>query len=946
MSQTVFCLFSVVTGTLELVVTTARASVRAEVQARSRGLYDVTFVPLEATPHFVNITFNEQDIKHSPFEINVVADADREARYERRNQRFADLVLRGDGLVKASVGRDAVFTLNAKHMVEKVGVRIYDPSGRVVPHRENEVQSGITRLIYCPQKVGTYSIHILDSQMNTAGEPITINVFDPSQIRLSKLGDVVLGQENKVRVDTSNAGEGALSVSIRAAGQEVRHTIQDLANGQYDILFYPTMAIVHKLDIKYNGLPITSNPIETKVRNPAQGKEVTASGRGLYHTRVGKAASFIIHTMGKSSKDFDVVVSGPADVIPPNEAIPVRCYQQKDGNLLAEFITRTAGGFKIEVLDSGKPIVGSPFTCLSYDPARVRVVGLPKKDRVNWVDEAISFRVERTEAGFAELDVTVTSPLGGELPLEIKRISKDREVDLVEFVPEAAGNYKFVILYGGEQVPGSPINFSVEDRRANELRVYGEGLSSGQINEEIIFFIEGKQLEGDPVVRIRGVNSAPKAMLQREKNGTYVVSFIPNEVGVLDIKVSARSNLTGQPLERAFQAKISNAKAVVPVGGWSRLLDDQGLAQFVRGEESIIELDVSKAGPGQLQSEVLTQYGEVKCQAEQVQDNQILVRFVPRDPVQHNLVLRWNGKPLARSPIKLVPANADVRNGNEAAAPSTSGIVSPNISAIMPAASTSMAASGGPQPGMSTPSASSGGFGKVRLTGQGLVSAVCGEDNHFTIDGSSSNENGRPEVSITGGLKADIPVRLRPVGNNIFAATYSPRAAGTYLLNVLWSGRQVKGCPLKIMAESNGVNKSVICSGDGLRFGTLGKDIRSFIDSRKAGPGELSLHCVGPTNKTAYCELNDHQDGTFTLNLKPQEAGKHNLSVRYAGVHVQGSPFTVRVAGAPDPSKVRVYGPGVEHGVLAMYQSRFICDTRGAGAGQLTVRIRGPKGKP
>lgn len=234
--------------------------------------------------------------------------------------------------------------------------------------------------------------------------------------------------------------------------------------------------------------------------------------------------------------------------------------------------------------------------------------------------------------------------------------------------------------------------------------------------------------------------------------------------------------------------------------------------------------------------------------------------------------------------------------------------------------------------------------GRVRLTGQGLVSAVCGEDNHFTIDGSSSNENGRPEVTITGGLKADVPVRLRPVGNNIFAATYSPKTAGTYLLNVLWSGRQVKGCPLKITAESGGVNKSVICSGDGLRVGTLGKDIKSFIDTRKAGPGELSLHCVGPTNKTAYCELNDHQDGTFTLNLKPQEPGKHALSVRYGGVHVHGSPFTVRVAGAPDPSRVRVYGPGVEHGVLAMYQSRFICDTRGAGAGQLTVRIRGPKG--
>ncbi len=781
------------------------------------------------------------------------------------------------------------------------------------------------RIIYCPQKVGVYTIHILDSELNTAGDPISVNVFDPSQIRLSKLNDVILGQENKVRVDTSNAGEGALSVSIRAAGQEVRHSIQDLANGQYDVLFYPTMAIVHKLDIKYNGLPITTNPIETKVRNPAQGKEVTASGRGLYHTRVGKAASFIIHTMGKLSKDFDVVVSGPADVIPPNEAIPVRCYQQKDGNLLAEFITRTAGGFKIEVLDSGKPIVGSPFTCLSYDPARVRVVGLPKKDRVNWVDEPISFRVERTEAGFAELDVTVTSPLGGELPLEIKRISKDREIDLVEFVPEAAGNYKFVILYGGEQVPGSPINFSVEDRRANELRVYGEGLSSGQIHEEIIFFIEGKQLEGDPVVRIRGVNSAPKAMLQREKNGTYVVSFIPNEVGVLDIKVAARSSLTGQPLERSFQAKISNAKAVIPVGGWSRLLDEQNFAQFMPGEETMLELDVSKAGPGQLQSEVRTQYGEVRCFAEQIADNRILLRFTPRDSSQHDLILRWNGKPLARSPVKLLPATSEVTSSpsrNQEQRASAAVMKSPAAAA----------------------SSGMGPVGKVKLTGQGLVSAVCGEENNFTIDGSSCNENGRPEVSITGGLKADIPVRLRPVGTNIFSVVYSPRAPGTYLLNVLWSGRQVAGCPLKIMAESGGVNKTVVCSGDGLRFGQLGKDIRSFIDTRKAGPGELSLHCVGPTNKTAYCELNDHQDGTFTLNLKPQEAGKHTLSVRYGGVHVQGSPYTVRVAGAPDPSKVRVYGPGVEHGVLAMYQSRFICDTRGAGAGQLTVRIRGPKG--
>ncbi|KAE8749980.1 hypothetical protein FOCC_FOCC003451 [Frankliniella occidentalis] len=71
----------------------------------------------------------------------------------------------------------------------------------------------------------------------------------------------------------------------------------------------------------------------------------------------------------------------------------------------------------------------------------------------------------------------------------------------------------------------------------------------------------------------------------------------------------------------------------------------------------------------------------------------------------------------------------------------------------------------------------------------------------------------------------------------------------------------------------------------------------------------MTAHCAGP-HKVAYCELYDHGDGTFTLNVKPQEAGRHALTVKYGGEHVPGSPYTLRVNGAPDASKVRVYGPG------------------------------------
>jgi filamin len=57
-----------------------------------------------------------------------------------------------------------------------------------------------------------------------------------------------------------------------------------------------------------------------------------------------------------------------------------------------------------------------------------------------------------------------------------------------------------------------------------------------------------------------------------------------------------------------------------------------------------------------------------------------------------------------------------------------------------------------------------------------------------------------------------------------------------------------------------------------------------------------------------------------------------------------GSPFTVKVTAVPDARKVRVYGEGIQDGILATYRSSFTVDTRGAGPGQLTVKVRGPKG--
>jgi hypothetical protein len=43
---------------------------------------------------------------------------------------------------------------------------------------------------------------------------------------------------------------------------------------------------------------------------------------------------------------------------------------------------------------------------------------------------------------------------------------------------------------------------------------------------------------------------------------------------------------------------------------------------------------------------------------------------------------------------------------------------------------------------------------------------LCGEENHFTIDGSAAAEAGKPEVVVSG-IKDDVTVRLRPVGETL-----------------------------------------------------------------------------------------------------------------------------------------------------------------------------------
>ena len=153
-------------GTLELVVTTAKTSVRAEVQARSRGLYDVTFVPQESLPHFINITFNEEHINSSPFECEVLTvgsaigtagmDTDGTIRFEAAmatqngaliNSNATDVMkgIRGEGTMSAVRGKYASFEVDSELFPHNMSLRILDINGTSVPYEKSHIGSEVYR---------------------------------------------------------------------------------------------------------------------------------------------------------------------------------------------------------------------------------------------------------------------------------------------------------------------------------------------------------------------------------------------------------------------------------------------------------------------------------------------------------------------------------------------------------------------------------------------------------------------------------------------------------------------------------------------------------------------------------------------------------------------------------------------------------------------------------
>lgn len=200
------------------------------------------------------------------------------------------------------------------------------------------------------------------------------------------------------------------------------------------------------------------------------------------------------------------------------------------------------------------------------------------------------------DAGKAELEVLAISPTGQNLPVQVIEQSDGQQI--IEFTPDTPGHYKLIILYGGEQIPNSPITFAVSSINASangsDARASGYGLEVASRGKETSFTIYCPTMPNVHIERLDEHGERIEPKIKSLGNNEWRVTYTILSVGKYEIRASCpnRGPLPGSP----WSISCVDANKVIPAGGWGSLLDNEGRLIL----PARIVFDTTQAGPGKL----------------------------------------------------------------------------------------------------------------------------------------------------------------------------------------------------------------------------------------------------------------------------------------------------------------------------------------------------------
>lgn len=80
-----------------------------------------------------------------------------------------------------------------------------------------------------------------------------------------------------------------------------------------------------------------------------------------------------------------------------------------------------------------------------------------------------------------------------------------------------------------------------------------------------------------------------------------------------------------------------------------------------------------------------------------------------------------------------------------------------------------------------------------------------------------------------------------------------------------------------------------------------GEEVGFVVDAKTAGKGKVTCTILTPDGTEAEADVIENEDGTYDIFYTAAKPGTYVIYVRFGGVDIPNSPFTVMVSRVPSP---------------------------------------------
>lgn len=239
--------------------------------------YKAVYYPIKEGRYRVMITFANQEIPKSPFDVNV-------GPYKETQIRAY-----GPGLAGGVVGYPALFTVEMNGETGGLGFNIQGPSQAKIECHDNGDGSADVR--YYPTAPGEYSVHIKCDNEDIPKSPYIAQIlpntdYYPEKVDVYGPGVEPNGVQNHVPtkfvVDTRKAGSAPLDVKVTDSNcNNVDKKLIEKSDGVYECSYTPNSGNRHTVQVNYGGVAVKNSPFRVYVNELIDPSKVHCFGPGI-----------------------------------------------------------------------------------------------------------------------------------------------------------------------------------------------------------------------------------------------------------------------------------------------------------------------------------------------------------------------------------------------------------------------------------------------------------------------------------------------------------------------------------------------------------------------------------------------------------------------------------------------------------------------------------------